>query len=105
METKKRATRKPRVVKPQENNDFPNITQKAEVKQETPIKKEVPIKQEKPLAHPTRRRRLHTVFVKGQARQITESAFNAVVKDPRLNVELPPNSALKIPDPLPCKDC
>lgn len=45
----------------------------------------------------------YDVFIKGRIRQLTKSAFNVAVKDPSLQVELPPDSNLEIPKP--CEGC
>lgn len=49
-----------------------------------------------------------TIFVKGVSREVSRQVYNAVSKDPKLNVSLPKRSPLaknmKAPE-KPCKDC
>ena len=48
------------------------------------------------------------VYVKGRSRMISRQAYEAVVKDPQLNVSLPKDSPLAVslePNDKPCKDC
>ena len=48
------------------------------------------------------------VFVKGKSRMISRQAYEAVSKDPRLNVTLPKGSALAVKldsKGKPCEDC
>lgn len=50
-------------------------------------------------------RNLHTVIVKGKERQMSRLAYEAIAKDPSLDVRLPKGSTLVEPNLQPCKDC
>lgn len=57
---------------------------------------------------PERKSNIFEVFVKGKSRMISRQAYEAVSKDPRLNVTLPKGSALAVKldsKGKPCKDC
>ncbi len=63
--------------------------------------------QNKTRLRPSEKRKItHTVFVKGKSREMSREAYEAVSKDPALNVELPKGSRLAEPElEKPCKDC
>lgn len=60
-----------------------------------------------PKIRPSQRNRgLHEVIIKGKTRLMTKASYDAVKKDPGLNVILPKGSLLVEPNlDKPCKDC
>ena len=52
-----------------------------------------------------RQNNLHDVYVKGALRQMTKQSYEAVAKDPKLEVSLPKTSILVEPKIQPCVDC
>ena len=75
------------------------------VEVQTETKKEVRIRPSE------MKKQTHTVYVtkkeggQEQTREMSEQAYNAIVKDPGLRVTLPKNSLLVEPQPKGCKDC
>jgi hypothetical protein len=52
------------------------------------------------------RKKTFTVFVKGNAREVSKMTYDAIKNDPKLNVTLPKGSPLVEPEAKkPCKDC
>lgn len=69
---------------------------------------EVKVSTQKPakLRPSQQRKRTHTVFVKGRPREMSREAYEAVSRDPALNVTLPKGSRLAEPMlDKPCEDC
>ncbi len=53
---------------------------------------------------PPSRYQMHEVFIKGKPREVTLATYEAVSKDPKLDVTLPKGSQLK-PVDKPCENC
>ena len=52
------------------------------------------------------RKKTFTVFVKGKSREVSKMTYDAIKKDPKLEVVLPKGSPLVEPEAKkPCKDC
>ena len=89
-------------------------TAKAEKTESNKVVKEkvIEVKTEKVqrrnMPHSERKNNSFEVFVKGKSRMISRQAYEAVSKDPKLNVHLPKGSPLAAnlePNDKPCKDC
>ena len=61
--------------------------------------------QEKRPIRTIRHNKMHDVFVKGKLRSMTKQSYEAVAKDPKLDVSLPKGSSLVEPNIQPCVDC
>lgn len=48
---------------------------------------------------------LHEVYVKGRSRLMTKQSYEAIAKDPKLDVSIPKGSTLVEPNIQPCVDC
>ena len=94
METQKRG-RKPKAG----TKESPAITKVTNVE----VEKSTAPREEYIPAAKVRSKPMYDVFIKGQLRQLTKSAFEVAAKDPALDVQLPPNSSLELPKP--CEGC
>ena len=59
----------------------------------------------KPLTKVRRQNNLHDVYVKGKLRSMTRQSYEAIARDPKLDVSIPKGSTLVEPKIQPCVNC
>lgn len=85
-----------------------NAKFKAELAKKEPTGKVVEVNTgtKKPkLTNIRRQNNLHDVYVKGRLRSMTKQSYEAIAKDPKLDVSLPKGTTLVEPNIQPCVDC
>lgn len=93
------------------NQEFPSVDGANEAEQLVPKEDKIVEVTTKTKAKPKKltpaqlNRKLHTVIVKGREREMTRFAYEAIAKDPSLDVKLPKGSTLTEPNLQPCVDC
>ena len=89
-----------------EQNDNKDLASEKTNAKEKVVEVQVSTPEAKKMKPSEQRKVTHTVFVKGRAREMSKQAYEAVSKDPKLEVTLPKGSRLVEPNlSKPCKDC